>query len=67
MDSAAKQVAKDAEEQYDIAQRSGDKMQACVHAGFVSAAYMQAKDESSYKNWLAIEKRDCKAAGVPRS
>ena len=66
MDSAADQVAKNAVEQYEIAQRSGDKMQICVHAGFVSAAYMQAKNEASYQSWLAVERRDCKAAGVPQ-
>jgi hypothetical protein len=40
-------------------------MNACVHAGFVSAAFIQAKDEDSYKRWKAIEKTDCARAGVP--
>jgi hypothetical protein len=38
-------VASDAVEQYRIAERQGDKMQICVQAGLVSAAYLQAKDE----------------------
>jgi hypothetical protein len=66
MDNAANQVAKDAVKQYEMAKRSGDQMQACVHAGFVSAAYMQAKDEANYRDWLAVEKRDCEAAGLPK-
>lgn len=65
MDSVSDQVAKDAVQQYEMAQRSGDKIQICVHAGMVSAAYMQAKDEVNYQNWLRTEKRDCAAAGVP--
>ena len=58
------QVAKDMTEQYNIAKRSGDKMQTCVQAGMVAAAYLQAKDESNYNKWQRTKKRDCKAAGV---
>lgn len=59
------QVAKDAVEQYEMAKRSGDKMQTCVQAGLVKAAYLQAKDEPAFQKWTATEKADCKAAGVP--
>jgi len=52
--------------QYEIAERQGDKMQICVQAGLVSAAYLQAKNESSYRNWKYIENTACKQAGVPR-
>lgn len=65
MDSITMQVAKDSEEQYNIAKRQGDKMQICVQAMQVSAAYLQAKDEESYKKWKATEKADCAAAGMP--
>ena len=58
------QVAQDMTEQYNIAKRSGDKMQTCVQAGLVAAAYLQAKDESNYNKWQRTKKRDCKAAGV---
>lgn len=58
------QVAQDAVAQFEIAKRSGDGMQTCVHAGLVSAAFLQAKDETSYRKWLAIEKQECAAAGV---
>jgi hypothetical protein len=51
------QVATDAVAQYDIAKRQGDAMQACVQAGMVSAAWLQAKDEA--------EKADCAGAGTP--
>lgn len=59
-------VAGDFEEQYDVAKRGGDSMQMCVHAGIVSAAYLQAKDETNYRRWQAIEISDCRAAGLPR-
>ena len=57
-------VANDAVEQYQIATRQGDKMQICVQAGFVSAAYLQAKDEANYNEWKKIEKVRCETAGI---
>lgn len=57
-------VADDAVEQYQIATRQGDKMQICVQAGFVSAAYLQAKDEANYNEWKKIEKVRCETAGI---
>jgi hypothetical protein len=62
----SQRVVDDAISQYEIAKRSGSKMDACVHAGFVSAACIQAKDEASFKKWKAIEKADCSKAGVPQ-
>jgi hypothetical protein len=59
------QVANDAVDQYNIAKRSGDLMQICVHAGIVSAAYLQAKDEANYQLWKETETSECKAAGMP--
>jgi hypothetical protein len=61
-----KQVAADALAQYEIAKRQGDPMQTCVQAGFVSAAYLQAKDEGSYRQWKSVEKADCAKAGLPQ-
>lgn len=58
------QAANDAVKQYEMAKGSGDKMQTCVAAGMVVAAYLQAKDEANYKKWLAVEKEDCSAAGL---
>lgn len=58
-------IGKDAVEQYEMAKRGGDRMQVCVHAGFVTAAYLQAKDEANYQEWLKIKKNDCRAAGLP--
>ncbi len=66
MDKIHKQVADDTIEQYNIAKRGGDKMQTCVHAGMVAAAYLQAKDETNYNKWLTTEKSDCEAAGLPK-
>jgi hypothetical protein len=59
-------VASDAEAEYRIAKRNGTAMDACVHAGFVAAAYLQAKDETDYRQWKTIEASDCAAAGLSR-
>ena len=60
------QVASDAVEQYEISKSGGDKIEVCVHAGMVSAAYLQAKDESSYTKWKDIERQDCRLAGIEK-
>ena len=60
------QVAQDALDQYKIAAQHGTAMDRCVQAGFVTAAFLQAKDESNYALWKHTEKDDCAAAGVPR-
>lgn len=60
------QVAEDAVKQYDIAKTSGSAMDRCVQAGFVAAAYLQAKDDANYKVWKQTESDECGAAGVPR-
>ena len=60
------QVSKDSVEQYAITVRQGTPIDICVHAGMVSAAYLQAKDESNYRKWKAKEAEDCNRAGVPQ-
>lgn len=59
------QVADDAVKQYEIAKRQGDKIQIYVQAGMVSAAYLQAQDETNYNKWKEIEKDAARAAGMP--
>lgn len=59
------QVATDAVQQYEIAKRSGTPIDVCIHAGVVSAAFLQAKDEPKYQQWKDAEKSDCRAAGMP--
>ena len=66
MRTIEQQVATDSEVQYNITKQSGTAIDQCVHAGMVAAAYLQAKDQSSYATWKAVERRDCDAAGVPR-
>lgn len=66
MDDINKQVVKDAEEQYRIASESGSPIDKCVHAGLVSAAYIQAKDQDGYRGAKVIENLDCANAGLPR-
>lgn len=65
MADISNQVANDAVAQYEIAKRQGDPIQVCVQAGFVSAAYLQAKDEARYGAAKATEKADCARAGMP--
>jgi hypothetical protein len=59
-------VAQDAVAQYEIAKKSGDKIQLCVQAGFVTAAFLQAKDEPNYLAWKKTEADACAAAGMPK-
>ena len=66
MDNINSKVADDMVAQYDIAKKQGDAMQTCVQAGMVSAAYLQAKDEAKYNEWKAMEKADCKVAGIDK-
>ena len=66
MNSLYNSVATDAVKQYEIAARQGDKIQICVQAGLVSAAYLQAKDETNYQAWKATEKKVCERAGMPQ-
>lgn len=66
MDSTYEKVSSDMVAQYEIAKKQGDAMQTCVQAGMVSAAYLQAQDETKYNEWKAIEKTDCKTAGIDK-
>lgn len=61
------QVAVDSVEKYQIANRNGNKIDICVHAGLVAAAYLQAKDEANYRKWKSVESSDCVRAGLPRN
>ncbi|MEI6707626.1 MAG: hypothetical protein WCK96_10885 [Methylococcales bacterium] len=65
MSGAYTKVINDSIDQYNITKRGDNKIEVCVHAGMVSAAFLQAKDEAGYKKWKAIEKNDCKKAGMP--
>lgn len=66
IDNIYQKVASDAVIQYDIAKRSGTTMDACIRAGIVSAAYLQAKDEANYSQWKQQESKDCAKAGISR-
>lgn len=66
LDEITRKVALDAVAQYEIAKRGTDKIQTCVSAGLVAAAYLQAKDEPNYNAWKARERDDCAAAGMPK-
>ena len=64
LEQVEKQVAADSERQYQIAQSGGNAMDACVQAGIVAAAYLQAKDSWNYEKWKKTEKADCARAGL---
>ncbi len=54
MDQIERTVAADSVRQYGIVKRNGSPMEACVHAGLVTAAFLQAEDERSYRHWKQI-------------
>ncbi len=64
--SIERKVVEDAIAQYGIVKRSGSRAEACVHAGIVSAAYVQAKDEDGLRRWKPTEREDCRRAGMPQ-
>jgi hypothetical protein len=66
MDDIYKQVVNDSIVQYNMVKRQGSAIDLCVHAGLVSAAYLQAKDEPRYASWKQTERSDCAAAGMPQ-
>lgn len=57
-------MVNDAEKQYEIVKRSGSLHDACVYAGAVSNAMLQAKDENGFIRWKAIQLDDCKRIGI---
>jgi hypothetical protein len=59
MDDVNQKVISDAEEEYQIANRSGNATDRCVHAGIVAAAYIQAHDQSGYQRWKMRQDSDC--------
>ena len=59
-----KQVVADSINQYKITQDSGNAIDVCVHAGMVSAAYLQSQDRINYAKWKEREQIDCENAGV---
>lgn len=65
MDDINQKVASDAVRQFEIAKRNGTPTDVCVQAMGVSAAYLQAKDESNYASWKATETQACRAIGMP--
>ncbi len=64
LNGISRDVAADAVAQYRMVEKTGSNMDRCVQAGFVAAAYLQAKDQRNYENWHWIEKAACMNAGV---
>lgn len=60
-----RKVTSDAVRQFEIAKRNGNPIDVCVQAMGVSAAYLQANDESNYASWKDVERQACRAAGMP--
>jgi hypothetical protein len=57
-------VAIDAEKQYEIVARNGDKNEMFVYAGTCVAAWLSAKNEVNYKKWKEIEAKNKKSLGL---
>jgi hypothetical protein len=55
-------IAEDQIGSYEMAKRSGDKMQVCAQAQLIEQIYLQAKDETNYQKWQQVSKADCKVA-----
>jgi hypothetical protein len=66
MDKVANTVANNEVEKYEITRRNGNPVDICVQAMMVSAAYLQAKDESNYQRWKQTQSADCARAGMPQ-
>jgi len=49
-------VTKDFIRQYEIVKRSGNQIEASVHAGLVAAGFLQEGDEAGYRKWTQIQK-----------
>lgn len=59
-------VANDAVDQYILAKRNGNAMDAYIQAGIVAASYLQVKDEANYIKWIEIRDKEARAAGLKR-
>jgi len=64
LDEIKNQVAEDAVQQYRIAKRQGDKMQTYTQASLAAVAYLQAKDETNYIKWKAVQDSCGKEVGL---
>ncbi len=51
--------ANDAVEQYEIIERSGDKIAACRQIEYVIAAYLSNKDEKNFNKWKQKKADEC--------
>ena len=58
-------AAADAVARYDAAQRGGKALEMCAQAQRVAVAFLQAKDDASYRTWKQRERVDCAKAGIP--
>ncbi len=67
IDRVAGGVAADQVQAYRIASTTGSAVDACVQAGVVKAAYLQAKSEPDYAHWTEVEREDCQRAGILRN
>lgn len=58
-------MAEDDIQRFEMAKKSGDKMEICVTATAVVQTYLIGKDEPNYLKWKKTEQEVCKEAGVP--
>jgi hypothetical protein len=60
-----RQVSSQMEDEYKMAVKDGSPMDICVHAGLVSAGYLQSGDQEKYREAKSTERSACRAAGLP--
>ena len=53
-------LTSDAVEQYEIIERTGDKVAACRKMDSVISTYLYVKDEKNYNKWLKKKEDECK-------
>ena len=56
--------AKDQEDQYAIAVRNGNHLDAAAHAQLAAAFYLQAKDDANYQKWTKIQQEETDRAVI---
>lgn len=59
MESIYDKLANDAIHQYNMAVKSGDRIEVCIRAMAVAAAFSQAQDESHYLEWKRLQRYKC--------
>lgn len=64
VDDLYQNVATDFVAQYELTKQHGSRVDRCLAAKQVAAAYLQAKSTAPYAEWKTIEGEECEEAGL---